>query len=151
MSTTYLSELDNLVATKLSFNDIYSLSLRSTQWVSFLSKDFWLTNFISTFASRLLKESNYELWYELYYKLDLNDLLKLSIKHRHYDLTFKLVTKFKAEVDLNQLLIYAAKIGNLDIVKFLLANGADIHSQNNKVIKYLGKEKLKSKKVNSTQ
>ena len=136
MSTTYLSELDNLVATKLSFNDIYFLSLTSTQWVSFLSKDFWLTNFISTFGSKLLNQSKYELWYEVYYKLPLLKLLKLSVKYQHYDLTFKLVIKFKAGVDFSQLLIYASSRGNLSIIKFLLAEGADIHAQEDDALMY---------------
>ena len=127
--TTYLSELDNLVATKLSFNDIYFLSLTSTQWTSFLNKNFWLTNFISTFGSKLLNGADYELWYEVYSKLELKNLLKLSVKYRHNDLMFKLVIKFKAEVDFNNLLTNATNYGYLDIIKFLLDNGANIDDQ----------------------
>ena len=90
----------------------YFLSLTSTQWTSLLSKDFWITNFISTFCSRLANGTDYELWYQLYNKLDLKELLTLSIKYQHYDLTSKLVTNFKAQVDLNQLLIDTANIDN---------------------------------------
>ena len=93
-----------------------------------------MTNFISTFGSRLLKETDYELWYEVYYKLNLNALLKKSVKHQHHDLTFKLISGFKAEVGLNELLIYAASNGHLDRIKFLVDNGVDIHAQEDQAL-----------------
>ena len=47
-------------------------------------------------------------------------------------------------------LIDAVFGGYLDIIKFLLANGADIHAQNDKLIKCLGEEKMR-RMLNSIQ
>ena len=51
------------------------------------------------------------------------------MNYQHYDLVFKLINRFNAEMQLNQLLIFAFKIANLDTIRFLLANGGDIHTQ----------------------
>ena len=48
----------------------------------------------------------------------------------------KLVTKFKAAVNLDELLIDAVFGGNLDIIEFLLANGANIHAKDDEALRY---------------
>jgi ankyrin repeat protein len=68
--------------------------------------------------------------------INLNDELIVASKYGHLEVVKFLVEKgANIHADNNLALRCASKYGHLEIVKFLVKNGADIHADNDRVLK----------------
>lgn len=132
MASPYTEDLALEVVLKLRSIDVLRISNVNTELVRLITSAFWMSKFIRDFGSRLENSVDYEVEYFVMSEFRAGRLYEYIAKKNYV----KLLATMLPSLDCPEtLIINAINKQSVEMIKILIANGANIHVQHEKALR----------------